>query len=319
VWHEGRDFDHYRDVSPRFCSEFGFQSYPSMLAVRRFAKAQDHNIAAPVMESHQKNPGGNARIAETMFRTFRFPVDFPNFVYVSQLQQALAIKTAVTHWRSLKPHCQGTLYWQLNDTWPVCSWSGLDHGGNWKLLHHMAQGFYAPVTVVAIPEADGSITLKAVNDGPAPARITVTARATAMEGTWRKVAIAAVNVPVDAAIPVLTLPPDALAEGEILTFLWTGDAEGHEVHAPRPWKSYDLMPAQLDTRIERFGVGWKITLSSQVLAPYVAVEADVPGRFSANAITLYAGYPQEIFFAPADPLSVPTFTTRNLHSATYGG
>ena len=83
VWHEGRDFDHYRDVSPRFCSEFGFQSYPSMDVIQRFADPEDFNIAAPVMESHQKNAGGNARIAETMFRYFRFPVDFENFVYLS--------------------------------------------------------------------------------------------------------------------------------------------------------------------------------------------------------------------------------------------
>ena len=109
VWHEGRDFDHYRDVKPRFCSEFGFQSYPSMQAIRQFADPADWNIAAPVMESHQKNPGGNARIAETMFRYFRFPVDFPSFVYLSQVQQGLAIKTAVTQWRSLKPHCMGAL------------------------------------------------------------------------------------------------------------------------------------------------------------------------------------------------------------------
>lgn len=73
VWHEGRDFDHYRDVSPRFCSEFGFQSYPSMDVIRRFAGPDDMNIAAPVLESHQKNKGGNARIAETMFRYFRWP------------------------------------------------------------------------------------------------------------------------------------------------------------------------------------------------------------------------------------------------------
>ena len=143
VWHEGRDFDHYRDVSPRFCSEFGFQSYPSMDVIRKFADPADFNIAAPVMESHQKNAGGNARIAETMFRYFRFPVDFENFVYLSQVQQGLAIKTAVTHWRSLKPHCMGTLIWQLNDTWPVCSWASLDHGGGWKLLHHMSKEFYA--------------------------------------------------------------------------------------------------------------------------------------------------------------------------------
>jgi beta-mannosidase len=87
VWREGRDFDHYRDVSPRFCSEFGFQSYPSMDVIRRFVGPADFNIAAPVMESHQKNAGGNARIAKTMFRSFRFPVDFAKFVYLSQVQQ----------------------------------------------------------------------------------------------------------------------------------------------------------------------------------------------------------------------------------------
>ena len=96
---------------------------------------------------------GNAQIAETMFRYFRWPERFDDFVWLSQIQQGLAIKTAVTHWRGLKPHCMGTLYWQLNDTWPVASWSSLDYGGGWKLLHHMARAFYAPVTVVAVPGA----------------------------------------------------------------------------------------------------------------------------------------------------------------------
>ena len=105
------------------------------------------------MESHQKNAGGNARIAETMFRYFRFPKDFPTFVWLSQVQQGVAIKTAVDYWRSLKPHCMGALYWQLNDTWPVASWSSLDYGGGWKLLHHMAQRFFQPVHVAAIPDA----------------------------------------------------------------------------------------------------------------------------------------------------------------------
>ena len=185
VWHEGRDFDHYRDVSPRFCSEFGFQSYPSLDVIRRFAGSADFNIAAPVMESHQKNAGGNARIAETMFRYFRFPVDFANFVYVSQVQQGLAIKTAVTQWRSLKPHCMGALYWQLNDTWPVCSWSSLDHGGGWKLMHHMAKGFFAPVTVVCIPDG-GDLVLKAVNDTLSPVNLTVTANAAATPNNCKK-------------------------------------------------------------------------------------------------------------------------------------
>jgi beta-mannosidase len=318
VWHEGRDFDHYRDVSPRFCSEFGFQSYPSLATIRRFADEADWNIAAPVMESHQKNPGGNARIAETMFRYFRFPVDFPNFVYLSQVQQGLAIKTAVTHWRSLKPHCQGTLYWQLNDTWPVCSWASLDHGGNWKLLHHMAARFYAPVTVVAVPK-DGGIELRAVNDRPEAVTITVTANAAAMDGSTRTLGEAMVTVPPDAAVPVLTLAPDALRPGEVLAFVWSGDAQGGDVHAPKPWKAYDLLPSGLTADIKRDEDFWKLTLQVKALAPFVAVESEVPGRFSANAVTMFPGYPTTITFTPEDPSAVPTFTLRDLHSATYGG
>jgi beta-mannosidase len=318
VWHEGRDFDHYRDVSPRFCSEFGFQSYPSMQTIRKFAGPEDFNIAAPVMESHQKNGGGNARIAETMFRYFRFPVDFPNFVYLSQVQQGLAIKTAVTHWRSLKPHCQGTLYWQLNDTWPVCSWSGLDHGGNWKLLHHMAQRFFAPVTVVAVPSAEG-VTLRAINDGPEAVRVTVTARAAAMDGTTRVLAEAGVTLPTDAAVPVLSVARDALGPDEVLAFNWTGDAEGGDVHAPKPWKAYDLLPSGRTATVVQDGEIWKIAISVKSLSPFVTVESEVPGRFSTNAVTLLPGHPVTITFTPEDPSAVPGFTFRDLHSATYGG
>jgi len=318
VWHEGRDFDHYRDVSPRFCSEFGFQSYPSMQAIRAFAAPEDFNIAAPVMESHQKNAGGNARIAETMFRYFRFPVDFPNFVYLSQVQQGLAIKTAVTHWRSLKPHCQGTLYWQLNDTWPVCSWSGLDHGGSWKLLHHMAARFFAPVTVVAVPGADG-IILRAVNDGPQAVRVTVTVCAAAMDGTTRVLAEATVTLPTDAAVPVLTVAAGALGSGEVLAFNWTGDAAGGDVHAPKPWKAYDLLPSGLKAEVVQDGAVWRIIIYVKALAPFVTVESEVPGRFSTNAVTLLPGHPATLTFTPDDALATPGFTFRDLHSATYGG
>ncbi len=205
VWHEGRDFDHYRDVKPRFCSEFGFQSYPGLNAIRRFAPEKDWNIAAPVMESHQKNAGGNARIAETMFRYFRFPVDFPSFVYLSQVQQGLAIKTAVTQWRSLKPHCMGTLFWQLNDTWPVCSWASLDHGGEWKLLHHMAKSFFAPVTVVCIPEGS-DLVLKGINDTREATPISLAIRAANLDGTSKGLKEVESILPPDRAVELARIP-----------------------------------------------------------------------------------------------------------------
>lgn len=320
VWHEGRDFDHYRDVSPRFCSEFGFQSYPSMDVIRRFADPRDFNIAAPVMESHQKNKGGNARIAETMFRTFRFPVDFENFVYLSQVQQGLAIKTAVTHWRSLKPHCMGTLYWQLNDTWPVCSWASLDHGGGWKLLHHMAQHFYEPVFVSAVPTPKG-IELRVVNDTAQAIEITLRAHAVNMAGQVRPLAGAVLTVTPDAAVVGLTVPAGVLNGSEVLTYTWA-DASGRlmsgDHYAPLPYKSYNLLPPQLAQVVVETATGYDITVSSKALAFYVALEADQPGRFSRNAFILFPGNPATISFTPAAKGKAPVFTLRDLHSATYG-
>ncbi|MDP3317107.1 MAG: glycoside hydrolase family 2 protein, partial [Devosia sp.] len=170
VWHSAKDFSAYRDVNPRFASEFGFQSFTSMNVIETFAEPKDMNPSSPVMESHQRNTGGNARILETMTRYFRFPSNFEQMVFLSQIQQGLAIKTAIEYWRSTKPRCMGTLYWQINDTYPVASWSSLDYGGQWKLLQYMAKRFYNPITVVAVPDGD-QLILKAINDTGSKAAI----------------------------------------------------------------------------------------------------------------------------------------------------
>ena len=313
VWHEGRDFDHYRDVAPRFCSEFGFQSYPSMTAINRFAGVQDQNIAAPVLESHQKNAGGNARIAETMFRYFRWPKHFNDFVYLSQIQQGLAIKTAVTHWRSLKPHCMGTLIWQLNDTWPVCSWASLDHGGDWKLMHHMVRDFYTPVLVTAVPVGD-RIVLRGINDMPMPQVVQVTAQALRPDGRLRDIGMAGVTLHAD-AVDLMEIPLGDLAPDEMIAFRWKSaqGAAGMDIHAPKPFKRYDLQPAGLSMQVD----GLSVTVTAQTLALFVAIEADVPGRWSANAFHLLPGEARSLTFTPADPGQTPNFTLRDLHSATY--
>ncbi len=318
VWHEGRDFEHYRDVRPRFCSEFGFQSYPSMPVIRSFADEADLNIASPVMESHQKNAGGNARIAETMFRYFRFPKDFENFVWLSQVQQGTAIKTAVDYWRSLKPHCMGALYWQLNDTWPVASWSSLDYGGNWKLLHHMARRFFQPVNVVAIPDA-GTLRLVAVNDTAAAVDVEAEAFAVSLDGaSTRPLATGSTRVGTDAAQPLAELGTDLVRDGEILAFRWhaANGMAGGDVFAPVRWKHLDLRPARIRVTTEPTGDSLRVTLAAEAVALFVTLEADRPGRFSTNAIPLFPGHDAEITFTPTagDPADT-TLTVRDLHSS----
>lgn len=317
VWHEGRDFNHYRDVAPRFCSEFGFQSYPSMNAIRKFAGPDDMNIAAPVLESHQKNAGGNARIAETMFRYFRWPKHFDDFVYLSQIQQGEAIKTAVTHWRSLAPHCMGTLIWQLNDTWPVCSWASLDHGGDWKLMHHMARRFYAPTMVTAVPSG-ACIIIRAISDAPQASTLSVTASAVDMTGKTRLLSEQTAQVHA-AGLDMMTIDAGQIEDGEMLFLKWSGDdgAVGQDIFAPKAFKTYDLIAPKLAHKITRDGADYIIDISSETLAIFVAVEADVAGRFTDNAIAILPNHPAQIRFTPTDPDAAPIFILRDLHSATY--
>ncbi|MFV0360133.1 beta-mannosidase [Tropicimonas sp.] len=315
VWHEGRDFEHYRDVQPRFCSEFGFQSYPSMDVIRSFAAPQEFNISDPVFESHQKNRGGNARIAETMFRYFRFPMDFGNFVYLSQVQQGLAIHTAVSYWRGVKPRCMGTLIWQLNDTWPVCSWSSLDYGGGWKLMHHMAKKFFAPVIVSAVPEGD-SLVLRAANDGAETLSIDVEVFALAMDGGQRPLGEARATVAPDAATEVFRTAD--LRADEMLLFRWIlpDGSAGFDHFAPAPYKTFGLEAPNIAIETTDAPDGLTIRLTSEKPAFFVALESDVPGRFSDNGFLLLPGIPADIRFTPRDPGARPNLTIRDLHSAT---
>ncbi len=318
VWHEGRDFEHYRDVRPRFCSEFGFQSFPSMPVVRSFAAKDDLNIASPVMESHQKNAGGNARIAETMFRYFRFPVDFESFVYLSQVQQGLAIRTAVDYWRSQKPHCMGALYWQLNDTWPVASWSSLDHGGGWKLLHHMARRFFAPVNVAAVPRDDG-IALSAVNDTRAPVEVSLVAHAVTMDGQAREIAACEGTVAPARASILKTLPIGSVKAEEILLYQWTASngAAGGDHLAPAPYKTLPLVNPEIAMTVRQADDHWLLSIRSTGTALFVSAEADVPGRFSDNTLTLLPDRPAEVAFRPLATKAAPVFTVRDLYTATH--
>lgn len=317
VWHEGKDFDHYRDVSPRFCSEFGFQSYPSMNIIRQFADEKDFNIAAPVMESHQKNTGGNARIAETMFRYFRFPNSFENFVYLSQVQQGLAIKTAVTHWRSLKPHCMGTLVWQLNDTWPVCSWSSLDYGGGWKLLHHMEKHFYAPIFISAVPN-DDHIILRAVNDSAKNLDIKIEAFAVSMTGEKRPLLSTITSSLVDKAIDAVSIDISKLHNDEFLIYRWNnGHGDMMQDHwAPKPYKQYDLPDPNISIAVNQIDQHFEITLQADKPTFYTSLECDHFGQFSDNAFLLLPNEPKQIFFTPKSEVSDPKFVIRDLRSAT---
>ncbi len=181
VWHSRQPVKDYEKWAFRFCSEFGMQSYSSPQTNATFCPVDDGNIFGPTMENHQKNRDGNQIILDYVSRRYRLPKSQDDLIYLSQLNQAYCMQTGVEHYRRLMPRCMGAIYWQLNDCWPVASWSSIEYTGRWKALHYAARRFNAPALVSAhVPGDEIAITsnyrrstvsdvhLYTVYDAPAP-------------------------------------------------------------------------------------------------------------------------------------------------------
>jgi beta-mannosidase len=152
VWHGRKPFTAYRSQFPRFMSEFGFQALPPLATIRTYAQEADFNLTSYIMEHHQKNASGNALMIAQMADQFQMPVDFPALVYLSLVLQAEGIRYGVEHWRRNRDRVAGALYWQLNDCWPVASWSSVDYFGRWKALNYAARRFFAPLMLSILDE-----------------------------------------------------------------------------------------------------------------------------------------------------------------------
>ncbi|MCC8136547.1 MAG: glycoside hydrolase family 2 protein [Clostridiales bacterium] len=148
VWHGDKPFTEYRKYYFRYLSEFGFQSFPTMKTIEQISDdPADYNIFSYVMEKHQRNGSANGKIMNYMQQTYRYPSDFKTVLYASQLLQADGIRYGVEHFRRNRGRCMGAIYWQLNDCWPVASWSSIDYCGRLKALHYYAKRFFAPLMI----------------------------------------------------------------------------------------------------------------------------------------------------------------------------
>ena len=147
VWHGNKPFTEYRKFRFRYLSEFGFQAFPDLSTIYSFTEPGDRNVFSRVMEMHQRNLAANGKIMNYLSATYLYPDSFERFVYFSQLLQAEAIRYGVEHFRRHRGRCMGTVVWQLNDIWPVSSWSSIDSHGNWKALHYAEKRMFAPVLV----------------------------------------------------------------------------------------------------------------------------------------------------------------------------
>ena len=147
VWWGEQPYEMYREKVGRFNSEYGYQSYPDYSTLQKIAQGESLSVDANVIKAHQKHPRGTQLIDDFIHRYYpdAQPKDFEEYVYLSQLSQTYGMEIAIEAHRTAKPYNMGTLYWQLNDAWPVTSWSSIDYYGNPKVFHERLKTLYAPV------------------------------------------------------------------------------------------------------------------------------------------------------------------------------
>ncbi|MFF9048879.1 glycoside hydrolase family 2 protein [Streptomyces parvulus] len=184
VWNR-RDYAEYRDSVPRFVSEFGWQAPPAMATLRRALPGERLAPDSPGMLHHQKAEDGNGKLNRGVARYFALPEDdFDRWHYLTQVVQARAIATGIEHWRSHWPVCAGTIVWQINDCWPVSSWSAIDGDGRLKPLYHELRRVYADRLLTLQPgDGDDGPVLAVVNQAAEPWQTRVTLRRLRADGT----------------------------------------------------------------------------------------------------------------------------------------
>jgi len=182
VWHGPDRLDGYQKYVGRFMSEYGFQSFPEMSTIAKFADSTDWDLESEVMKHHQKSYIGNGLIMDFTKDYYFEPADFQDFVYKSQLTQRQGMDMAIRAHRKAKGHCWGTIYWQFNDTWPGPSWSSIDYYGKWKAFHYRLKELYADRLI--IPEQEGDSLLISIDtDCLAKENITLAFSIKKMDGT----------------------------------------------------------------------------------------------------------------------------------------
>lgn len=278
VWHGQKPFTDYRKYFFRFCSEFGFQSFPCAKTVNSFTLEDDRNIFSRVMESHQKNDAANGKMLYYLSENLRYPKDLTHLLYASQVLQGMAIKYGVDHWRRNRGRCMGTFYWQINDDWPAPSWSSIDYFGRWKALHYMAQKFYAPHAVSMTLE-DHRCHVYFSNESFETTEYSLTLSIRDLSGNVLETYETKGNSPAFSAIETAVVDICSWEDQKDDIFLeaviHTKDQKVlKDVETLVPYKYLNLKNPVISTEAEETNDAFILHISSDCFAPFVALDFD---------------------------------------------
>nr|WP_275422406.1 glycoside hydrolase family 2 protein [Paenibacillus mucilaginosus] len=302
VWHNVEPFSNYKVHIGRFMSEYGFQSFPEEKTVETYAAEEDMALVSEVMLSHQKNGRGNMLIKEYMDQYLSEPKDFRSFLYMSQVLQGEAMKTAIEAHRRRMGFTMGSLYWQMNDCWPVASWAGMDYLGRWKALQYYAKRSFRDV-MLSLDENDGKVEIHGVSDLQVPLTGTLELRLLDFQGNVLRQWSASVTLAANAAGHLKSLAREEVLEGaDPASVVLTARFEGSE--GATDLKEHYFVPVK-DLRLEEPGVRVTrrtegeqvlITLEADRLAKQVWLSSEAEGHFSDNFFDLLPGSPVTVAF-----------------------
>ncbi len=296
VWHGRKPFTAYRTQFPRFMSEFGFQSLPPLETVKAYAEEKDWNMTSYIMEHHQRSWKGNGLMISQMTDLYRMPKDFPMLVYLSMVLQAEGIRYGVEHWRRHKNRVSGILYWQLNDCWPVASWSSIDYFGRWKALHYMARRFFAPVLLsIEDQESEAQMDVWLTSDRTEPWQGSLEWKLVTLAGEVLDQGRLEAGLAAQESKMVFSKAFDLTPAQKRSTFFYCALSQGGKTVGERlatfaPSKHLELADPQLKAAVHQQGDQVVIDLTAQSLARFVELKlngADVV--FSDNYFDVLPG------------------------------
>ena len=300
VWYGQKTFESLDTDLPRFMSEFGFQSFPEMKTISTFAAPEDYQIESEVMNAHQKSSIGNALICTYMERDYIIPEKFKDFVYVGLVLQGQGMRHGLEAHRRNRPYCMGTLYWQLNDSWPVVSWSSIDYYGNWKALHYQAKRAFAPILINPIQQND-SLNIYLISDCPdTKDHLMLEMKVTDFDRKkqGKPIRLNTLTVPANTSQCVYRIKPDTWLspEEQQRCFMQltlkdkAGNTLAETVYFFRKTKDLLLPETTVSCKMKQKDGMCELTLFSPALAKDVFIEIPLQGaRFSDNFFDLLPG------------------------------
>jgi len=285
IWHDAYPFEHLEEKVPRFMSEFGFQSFPSYEAINYITQKDSVDINTESFQSHQKHSRGYELIREYMQRDFPVPEKPEDYVYVSQLLQAYGITKGIEAQRRAKPYNMGTLYWQLNDCWPVVSWSSIDFFGNWKALHYKAKHSFEDILVSSKVE-NNVLKTHVINDDLQAYSGTLKLQLLDFNGTeiWSDLKDIQVNANSSDIKHVLDLNTIVFKKEETVLVTTFNNSESYFYFA-KP-KDLRLKKGNIKKTITKTSDGFQIELSSETLQKNVFLYTKGVTKFSDNYFDL---------------------------------